>query len=702
MKRMSYWITLQLLMAGAFASAASAEFTLGTWDLSAGAGLGAQLTNIRKSSAKWVEYRDFRNSALANAYLNAERATYRLNLEATRIGLDDQEYVLSGGRYGSFQYDIFYNSIIHNLSFNALTLYSNPGSDSLNWGADVSPTIPTTWPSRFDYTVKQKNFGANASYYSEGPIFYSIGVEQSKPGGIRPVGVSLTTPGGPGLELPEPIDQKNNTVAMEIGYKEANWTTSLDGSFSRFTNFVPFVEFRNPSFAATTPTEKLSVPPSNDYWKIGGKAAWNPTGLNSSFLVRATYAKLTNEQNLFETIADGNGNTGDPVAVPALTRTFTGDLQYGTASAALTSEPVQDLETKLYYNFSRKWNQNTAITFTGATPDENVTNELFSYYKHDLGVDVDYPLPAKTKLGLGYEYMNVHRHRIDAIATRDHIYYAELRNNQADFVSAKVKYQRLNRSSDAGYTEGGLEGDFRIFYYLRRFDATNKGQDKVSAALDFALMDNVGLGLEYTYRMNDYYQTIFGRNKDRSNEIYADLSYQVPSFGTFILFADYELTKYESSARRYNPGIDPSPLTPPDANNYNWGAGIENRTWGWGVEAEVPVIENKVDFGAGWQQYRGKGNTEFGVQSVGVAPAYAAAPIGIFDNYIRNTLRAKARYAFTENFSATLGYLYELFKYEDISFDAYTLVPGTDTLTGAFSDHDYTGHLGYLVAEVRF
>ena len=131
-----------------------------------------------------------------------ENGSYYVNMTGENIGRDDQFFEVKGGKYGFFDYSVYYNEIIHNLSFGAKTFYSNPGSNNLDYGYANKPTstLTTTWlPSistdanrwnTFDYSIKRKDTGASINSSFGTPFFVSVDANQLETKGIQPRGTA--------------------------------------------------------------------------------------------------------------------------------------------------------------------------------------------------------------------------------------------------------------------------------------------------------------------------------------------------------------------------------------------------------------------------------------------------------------------------------------------------------------------------------
>ncbi len=83
--------------------------------------------------AKFTEYKDLRENGgfYGRARLNYDTEKYFLNFKASDVGYDTQKYKVEGGLWGKFKYDLFYQEIPHNITFDARTPFVGAGSSIL-------------------------------------------------------------------------------------------------------------------------------------------------------------------------------------------------------------------------------------------------------------------------------------------------------------------------------------------------------------------------------------------------------------------------------------------------------------------------------------------------------------------------------------------------------------------------------------------
>lgn len=677
------WVTPFITMLLATAGVASGEDAT----ISGIIDLGGRVVHQSSSnSAKFQEYRDLNGKILGNVNLDLSQGSYYSEFSARDMGLDTQSYKLKGGSYGNFKYSLFYDEIPHNLSFGAQTFYTGVGSNNLTFTAlPAAGTIP---PNTFDYSIKRQNYGGAIEVSLNTPVYFSAGISEIKTRGVQPLGSGEF--GAPGVgfmvELPAPVDYTSKTLNLETGYRTNNVVASIDGTLSQFENKNDFFTWRTPNSAGLPSTSTLA--PDSNYYRIGGQVSAK-LPMESRLALKGSYARLENNLLLSDAI-----------------NTFNGDNIYTTASVALTSNPLKALDTKVYYNFLKKDNDSSILTFPSDAVHPNpFSNDLFRYKKHNAGLDVGYKLPMKSKLDAGYEFLYIDRERNDARSTTDHKLYVQLKNSYLDLVTAKIRYQHLERGTDfnGAADVDPANTDTQIALYQRRFDVTDKTQDMVKLGFDLTPAEHLDLGIEYAYKLDDYNKTAIGLQKDTRHEFIVDASYDVPNVVKLSGFFDYEIVRSDSFLRQFTNGGNPFPDSGTQNNtNFNWNLNRKDDNYAYGVTADVPVVKNTLNVVASWTYERANGETDFSTDGNPLVTK-AFSNINNVDDYTKKVINAKAIYAVNKNLNLTLGYAYENYSLNDAELNGYTYVPSAGNyLSGAYSDHDYEAHVGYLTAAYKF
>ncbi len=675
-------------------------------DLSGYASLGGRFYEENVNSAKYKEYRTINDGPYGSFGFEADRGGYYLDLSGENYGLFDQSYLLKGGKYDSFKYSLFYNEIPHNLSFGDRTFYSGVGSNNLTFSGSAIPTLNSYQAGTFNYRVNRINYGATLELSLNTPFYFSASVSENDKKGLQPLGAATgTSPGGGFVELPMPVQYYTKNLNVEAGYRTKNIIFSIDGMVSDFDNNNSYLFWRNPSLqAAVPPIQASSIAPNSDYWRIGGKMLVR-LPLDSALTLKGSYAKAENNLYLARSF----------INIPAATvssTNFNGDVTYTSLSVDLTTHPVSPLDVRLFYNYFDKGNDSSVLTFTNTATGTTSQNDIYSYSKQDAGFDVGYRFLYNTKVNTGYEYTRINRPpaiRPDAVNTTDNKVYVQVKNSFFDFLTARITYQHLARRSlfDNELLPADPDDEDVVLHFFKLFDATTKNENLVKVNLELTPLENLALGLEYAYKLNDYNDTFLGRTKDKRQEFYFDAEYTWPEMFKVSGYFDYEYVITDSLHRSFvqPPNSNGIPTNPPTFTNYNWANTIKDKNYAYGFGVEVPVIKNKLDVVAAWGYEKASGKTEFAAQQ---NSNVSLVNISNYDDYTKKAINAKVIYKVSKNLDLTAGYAYEKYFYNDAEYQGYLLfVPASSPvnnnyLTGAYADHDYEASLWFLSATYRF
>ncbi len=649
--------------------------------------LGGTMLGVNGNKSKLNEYRDLGNGFTLGAALDANKddlyfrfdgENFRYN-EDTRLDNREVNVTAQAGQYDSNKLSLYYNVIPHNVSLGAKTFYTGVGSNVLT--GPITNNNLATWNTAVDYKRDRTNYGAGVELSFKSPYFFGIRYDRTDMEGLNPTGQrsrSALSPAGTNFftEFPSPVDYKTENFSAETGYRSKNLIFKVDGLISKFSN--PYETMNIPGLTNVGAT-LLTLPPNNDYYKVGGSLMVK-LPFNSNLMARANHSILEDNVNLSQ------------FPFPAVTApNFHGRVTYTTASVALTSNPIQMLETRIFYNFLDKQNKSTDDFNYGG-----VVTEKFAYHKQNVGIEAAVKLPAHTKASAGYEFQHLNRAlRADAFSTTDHIVFVEAKNNALEMLTAKLRLQHMTRFSD--YT---LVATNSVDTRFRRFDATDKKQEMIKAGVEIEPLHNLSIGLEYAYKLDSYDKTVIGMTSNRSHEVNLDANYTIANV-KLNAYADYEFTRYETNSHTGNFGV------PPTAAIYDYRVKRENVSYDYGLNVDVDIIKNVLSAGLGWRYAYSNGNQSFSTDRT----SGPLVDIPADDDYTRQTLTTKLNYKISKNLGVSGGYSYERLAYSEGELNNYqNLVfannvpsnPATGYLTGAFANQNFEAHVGFVKLAYTF
>jgi MtrB/PioB family decaheme-associated outer membrane protein len=555
--------------------------------------------------------------------------------------------------WGKFKFDLFYNEIPHNITFDARTFFLGAGHDTL-----VGAPNPNfaTW-NTFDYSIERRQYGGGLKLDIIRPFFFDASFQREEREGIKPTGAAGTSPGGIGIELPEPVSYLTNNLKLQAGYAKNPLFLSLTYLYSDFNNSNTALNFINPATAAQ---DVFSLPPDNTYQKGAFKGAVS-LPFNSRFSTNMGFSRGESETSLFPT--------------------FNGKVDTQNYDFALTSNPVRFFDAKVFYKYYKRDNRSDAPLGT--------VEGFLDYKISKYGADLGFRLPAKFYLTGGYQNVVTKRDfHADPNAVlpfnRDNIYSVDLKWSGLDFLDVRVGYEKFDRDAHYRTFETAVQPD-------RKYSYAAQNRDTVKAAIDIFPLENLDIGFEYRYRKIDYSDTVFGLKKDKRDEFGSNVAYTIGKMAKLYGNVDFGLIKFQPDLVR---------------SGLQWDVKQKDRTFGYGFGTEIYAIPNKLTFVFQHDYVKSNGSADFTIDpglfvaANGLAGANQdTVDIMRAEDYTLYSFKIKAIYNFTKSLAASLGYAYQRFSYKDAQLDGYQFVPGGGVgsngayLTGAYKDQSYKAHL---------
>ncbi len=628
--------------------------------------------------AKFTEYRDLREdgAVFGRARFNLDTDKYFINFNVGDFAYDTQYYTVDGGMWGKFKFNLFYDEIPHNITFDARTFFLGAGHDLLVGTPNVNPA---TW-NTFDYSILRRQYGGGFKFDMLRPFFLDVVFERENRQGIKPTGAAAGSPGDFALELPEPVDYVTNNLKVSAGYSKKPLFLSLNYIRSDFTNRDTSLNFFNP---LTVAFDTFSLPPDNTYQKGAFKGAVS-LPFNSRFSTNVGFARGRSENTSVLSLI-GSG--------------WTGKVDNVNYDFMFTSNPVRFLDIKAYHKYYKRFNK---------SDDPTGVADIFLNYKiSTTGGELGFRLPEHFYLSGGYKYVKTERNKKGETDTAeilpfnmDHILFADLKWSGVDFLEARVGYENLDR--DVHYRTADSFAN-----PAKRFSYSAQNRDTVKAAVDVFPMDNLNFGIEYRYKNTKYSDTIFGLRNDRRYEFDLSADYKIKKIAKVYGYGDYGWIKFNQAQSTGDAGT-----------GVPWKADQWDKSWGYGIGVEIYVIPKKLTLVFQHDYLKSNGSVDFLIDptlfGAGGIPATANQEnidISRWDDYKLYSFRIKAVYSFTKSLAAMVGYAYERFWYSDAQLNNYQFVnpPGGPVagtngayLTGAYKDQSYKANLVFGGVSYKF
>jgi hypothetical protein len=697
------------------------------------AGIGGIATSEdAKDASKLKEYRDLSDGPLGLFNLRGHGESFHFDAHGENLGREDMSMIVTGGVYGQVKFRFSADWITHAFGFGpdgARTPYLNPGSTNLLLFSTSPNTLRNSsvppWIS-FAFKSDRRAIAGDFEYFGHAPWYFRTELSEVSQDGINKVDAAAlgTSPGNGFVDLPYPVDFNTRSTSVEGGYHTPRGSISINWTESIFRNANQTLNFQNPFFGFGIDTATFA--PNNDYNRISINGMLRNLFWNGTLSGQATYDKGTNSVDMITSVLNTSGSNTLTATNPSNLR-FRGNADNETLQFSFASEPLHNLDMRTYYKLYSRHNNSTPIEFqvplttSGLVCSQegigtvDCSSDRYEYTKHNPGFEAFYKITRENRLSAGFDYLDMKRDRFDANYTREKKVFLQYANYSFSMLTARIKYQYLQRRSDFLINDAGFNANDP--YYLERFnrafDVANLNQHLIKAYLDFTPWRFLDFGFEAYYKRNKYRDLSLGRTRDDRKEFYASATYGDPAKFQVTLFGDIEFINYDSYHRTinaspcptsapncFNPGIDPTTTA------FNWSSKLKDKNWIVELGADYPVTE-KLSFKGSASIQETNGAVDFQSQTLANgAPATLLFPINSYDNTRRMSINPRAVYLIAGHAELTLGYAYEKYDYGDDQYAGYGYAIGTGTttsyLSGIYAFPDYRAHIVYSAMRYRF
>jgi hypothetical protein len=722
-----------LLATTGFVSAEEDSFKLSG---SIGVG-GLGTTEDAKDPGKLEEYRDLSNNATGAFNLQGRGTSFHFDAFGENLGRDDMRMEIKGGIYGEFNFRFYTDWLTHNFGFGpygARTPYKNPGSNTLTLHSVIPSELANSntppWSS-FKFSTDRRTLGGSFEYSGGSPWYLLIDGNQVKQKGINKVDAAAlgTSPGNGFVDLPYPVDFTTRNGSIEGGYQSERGHISTTFLSSIFSNDNEFLNFQNPFFGFGMDTATFA--PTNFYTRVSTSGMIRKLPLHATLSGRIAYDRGTDSPQMVNSVLNTSGSAALTATNPS-SSTFNGKVENLTAQVSYAMEPLHGLDARLYYNYYRRRNSSTDISFNvplntsglvcfeeGTTSAASVniacSGDRYSYTKQNPGAEAGFRLTHQNRLSAGFDFLDVNRNRFDTEDTTEKKVFVQWANSSLDSLTARVKYQYLRRRSHFLTDEAGYDANSPFFLerFNRSFDVSDLNQHLVKAQVDWTPIAFLDLSSEIYYKHNDYQNLVLGRTDDHRKEIFGSISYGDPEKFRVTLFGDVEFIQYNSYHRTVNAGTCPAnapncfdPQSAPTTTAFNYGSQLKDKNWNVELGADWPLTSRLVLKGSAMVQET-RGAVDFQSQTLSTQiPAALLFPISAYDNTKRRSITPRAVYSPSQRTELTIGYSFERYEYQDDQFNGYqyTIGSGTTTsyLSGVYAFPGYETHILYGMLRVKF
>jgi MtrB/PioB family decaheme-associated outer membrane protein len=730
----------------AFATPASAQLSLGGFNLEGEVEAGLRLLPNEPSKAqrgKFEEYRDFTEGPfLQGLQLRIFRPdeSYSASFAGSKWGQQDQEFALRAGRLGLWEFGFDWDQTPHIFSTTARMLATQTQPNFF--------ALPTPRPNLNTY-----NFGRRLDEvgvrWDTARLFFTatptpeleLRAEYTriKKDGERPLGMAFSSPGGNFMEILEPIDQTVHDLRLKAAFARESWQLQLGYTFSAFENNFRAVGADNPCFGLTAaltaaspgcgndatgaqPSGLTSLPPNNQAHTVNIAG-----GVNLPYRTRITgnfgYSlRLQDDAFLAHTV--NAALTGSPLLVLPQ-RSLNGVVGTALVNLNATSRPIQPLTLTLKYRMFNLSDMSDEPIFPGhvindraPVVDEARTSPRFGYTRHNVDFDARWRFgqPLAVTAGTGWERWDRVDHREAPLSDE---FYGKLAVDATpwNWLLARLTYRpsfrRISEYNTFAHSEHTVieeqtaaelaQGQSTL---LRKFDEADRDRQRVDLLLQFFPIETVSAAITGSWRYDDYLHSPLGLQQATNWSAGLDLGWTPTERIAFTGGYVHELI-FQKQLSRSRPVVGTTTF---DFVDYNWLSNNIDTVDTFYVNGKMAVIPGVLDWNVGLNYSTATGQiltrNPNGPLTSGTAAQQFTASAKRMPAFVDTLIRVDTglRYHFAKNWTAGLAYAYEQFTKADWRTDALNpFLPGISSSIWLGSDaKDYAAHIVAVTIGYRF
>jgi MtrB/PioB family decaheme-associated outer membrane protein len=694
--RSAAWLIVLALHVVGAVGVASAQTQLGGWNLEGEAEFGGRWYLERppqSSRGKLEEYRDLTPGPVLfglNLRLLRPDESFYGEFGGSKWGYADQDYYLSTGRLGTWQFDFVWDQTPHTISTTGKLLATEPQR-----GVFVLPSprpalnLHNSAPDIDEISVRWDTAKMRFAYSFSPNIDLTAEYTRIRKEGDKPMGMAFGSPGSNFYEVLQPIEQTVHDFRLRLAFADPKYQLQITYGLSIFENDLTRMKADNPCVGNGAPcsageaggpgTGQSSLPPGNMAHSLSAAGGVNlplRTRVNANV---AWGLHLQNDAFLPHTI--NPALTGDPsLALPA--QNLSGLVQTWLVYLNATSRPFDIVTFGARYRFYDYSDLSRELTFPGVVVNDSAIEPerragRWSWMKQNADVDARWRLaePVALTTGVGWEWWDRNEHR-EVPISNEYFGRIALDVTPTDWVLARLTYtpsfRRITTYNTFAHLEhsvledpgGAAEAGQSVF--LRKFDEADRNRQKVDAQLQFTVGNSFTATPSVGYHSDNYIDTQLGLQQETGWVAGIDLTWRPLELVAFSAGYTYEqlFQKMRSRSRPVSGGATV------DAADFDWVSDITDTVQTVYAGLKAALIPKKLDLriDVNYSTALGRVDNSNPTRPVsGTAAQNNTATVQKWPAFEDTSLRVEAAliYYFAKNWAAKVGYAFEMFEQSD-------------------------------------
>src|SRR5262245_36312144 len=649
MERRNICLTVALIFALSvfFVSPISAQIDVGDYRVSGSGEFGGLPRSFSGRDAKFEEYRDIPESVIVSELqlmIGAKKEDFYFNFDSSKLGRDDQNYILRAGRYGLLDMEFEWKQFPHLFSENVARSPYTRSNDGGNNSLAFKPTATTatadcaTSPicqslNNHATPVTRSMFNGIGRFnlrYTPNPGLTFTGTYWSNHNvGDRALGAVFASSPGSYIftEQRERMNYQTHNIELGGEYAGSGWSIGLKYNGSLFHNGVSTLTWDNPlnltgSVAGVvtgpcsdsptwSPTSngtdanrgpcrgRLDLYPSNQAhtFTLTGAAS---LPMKTQFVGTASYGwRVQNDSFLPATINSALA----PLAIS--NRDLGGNVQPTTVNLSLVNNAVDKLNLKANYRFYDLNDKSRNVTLIGgwylndqgAPQDVGDKVHRFGYSKNYIGMESAYGFTHWLTGKFTYGWERMHRDGGNVLNSNEHTIGPTIDIKPANGVLLRAVYKHSWR--DAPDYDNNRVEDQDIANISRKFYQAKRDRDRAGLFADVSPWETLGLHAGFEFTGETYPSTTLGTQNDFNYSPSVGFAYTPLNWLRF--FGDYNFDLFTwrlDTMQRSSTTQDPNNPATCDANCQLrlWNSKGRDKVHTYSLGSDVDILKDLLSF----------------------------------------------------------------------------------------------------------
>jgi MtrB/PioB family decaheme-associated outer membrane protein len=642
-----------------------------------------------RQMGKLTEYKDLPSGAVLHSLFigyTPDDSVKRYEFAAARIGQLDQTMGARAYAPGRFDFRIRWDRIPHTYSTTARMA-----------GAEIAPGILTLPSPRPDTAAWNQSpfLGAIRSRWD--PVRTSLSVSPSRRWdtkaeytrvtkvGERPMGMSFgSSPGNNSREILEPLDQTMHDVRLTQSFATSDVQMVFSYDLSIFRNGLQSVTSDNPAATADSPTAGASrgrsaLAPDNvahTFMFAGGANLPLRTRVTAS----GSYSTWRQDQAFIPVTINSAINTSNVANVSSMPTSLGGKAGSSTVAFSANSRPVDRLTvtTRLRrYEFRDEADAHALplmiINDRSIAAADTAHRDPFSRDNADVTARYRVFRPISVNASYAWERVDLASEERNTEQYLEHTPSVGVDLTGNKWMSLRTRWSKAQRRN-AGYS-------FATNYLdsFRRLDLADRDRERITLIADVTPLDAVELSGTWKIGHDEYLNSAYGVQSDRSAMIGGDVAWYPDE--RFTIGAGWTREDFRDRFRgRYRTSAIPNNTT------FDWVANNNDVVTTSSMNMTAELIPDRLEVGATYEESRTRFLMLASNPTPPSSPGATASTIASATAYDYPEISQKmrpfngyVRYRLSSEWAATVRFQTEMFYQNDFRNLNLAAAPGTGT-----------------------